>query len=389
MSNRTYGIEIEVAGISEEQAYLVLRVAGINIADPGIYNSRPDFSKWSLHSDGSIEDHESDGSSRTCEIVSPVLTGPNGLKQIRKVINVLKKYGAYVNETCGLHVHVGAQDLLPDDVVTICRRYSEHESTINKFVLSDRVDNTYCKPISDIINSIDLDMRREYHTQRRNEISAAIANGTPASCFAYEMSNIDREFNRAQWTSINEIAGRIDDRYYTVNLQSFSKYKTIEFRQHHGTLNHTEITNWIQFILNFVETSRGIAAHKANTIVETNSNRTIRQHGRRLVYEALLAAGDIGMTKEQIIDVTRSCQPVWSLVQSNIDRMKTENGLNIEKFASNGVTRWRLVQPPVRTAQPIANDKGLFTNCPRHIRKHFMARIINPATIGIRSERMT
>jgi len=34
-----------------------------------------------------------------------------------------------------------------------------------------------------------------------------------------------------------------------------SNYATLEFRHHHGTLNSTEVSNWVQFCLNFVEVS--------------------------------------------------------------------------------------------------------------------------------------
>lgn len=42
-----------------------------------------------------------------CEFVSPVLRGPEGIRQLMEVIAEIKRQGGEVNPSCGLHVHVG------------------------------------------------------------------------------------------------------------------------------------------------------------------------------------------------------------------------------------------------------------------------------------------
>ena len=46
-------------------------------------------------------------------------------------------------------------------------------------------------------------------------------------------------------------------RYYKLNLQNviWNRQPTLEFRQHSGTHNSTKIAKWIQFLLEFVDSS--------------------------------------------------------------------------------------------------------------------------------------
>ena len=39
---------------------------------------------------------------------------------------------------------------------------------------------------------------------------------------------------------VDELKGRIGDRYHKVNLEAYSRHKTVEFRQHSGTTSFTK-----------------------------------------------------------------------------------------------------------------------------------------------------
>ena len=45
-----------------------------------------------------------------------------------------------------------------------------------------------------------------------------------------------------------EIKGTICDRSHKVNLEAYSRHKTVEFRQHSGTTNFTKMRNWVLFL---------------------------------------------------------------------------------------------------------------------------------------------
>lgn len=93
-SDRTFGVEIEVGHESPNDFQ-----KGLNEISKYYDNFR------SVH-DGSIKNF-----ALTTEIVSPVLRGQDGLKDLFSVVDILKKHKFKVNETCGLHVHLGADDL--------------------------------------------------------------------------------------------------------------------------------------------------------------------------------------------------------------------------------------------------------------------------------------
>lgn len=59
---------------------------------------------WKATADGSIVARRGRVG---CEFVSPILRGPDGLRQIMEVCRTLATMGAQVNPSCGLHVHVG------------------------------------------------------------------------------------------------------------------------------------------------------------------------------------------------------------------------------------------------------------------------------------------
>ena len=48
--------------------------------------------------------------------------------------------------------------------------------------------------------------------------------------------------------TVNELKNRIGNRYHKVNLEAYSRHKTVEFRQHSGTTNFIKIRNWVLFL---------------------------------------------------------------------------------------------------------------------------------------------
>ena len=52
--------------------------------------------------------------------------------------------------------------------------------------------------------------------------------------------------------TINDMARSMSGRYYKINLQSYSRQRTIEFRQHGGSLNGRKIESWVRFLDKFI-----------------------------------------------------------------------------------------------------------------------------------------
>ena len=98
--NRKFGIEIEAYNCSRERLARELREADIEVTVESYnHTTRP---HWKLVTDSSINGND------TFELVSPILVGEAGLRELEKVCWVLDLCDMKVNGSCGLHVHIDA-----------------------------------------------------------------------------------------------------------------------------------------------------------------------------------------------------------------------------------------------------------------------------------------
>lgn len=210
--NREFGVEIEAYGVSKTT--LTRELYNEGIATEVEYYNHTLRNHWKIVNDGSLSGNSS------FELVSPVLKGEDGLEQIKKVSNVLKRLNAKINKTCGLHIHLNARDLELTDWKNIYKNYIRLEPIIDSIMPNSRKgnNNRYC------------------HSLIQNNYENKINN-----------SNSLQELSR-------NITGR--DRYYKLNTESYWRHKTVEFRQHSGTIEYEKISNWILFLTRFVEYSR-------------------------------------------------------------------------------------------------------------------------------------
>lgn len=219
MSSRTFGVEIEVTGISHYAVTTALENAGINVYDSyNSYNHTDSDLKWKVMSDSSI-------SGEGCEIVSPILRNEAGLAEITRVSNALIAAGAKINKSCGLHVHVGADDLSVTAVRNIVESYENNATLIASFLSPSRRNNTYCQ---------------NYGSYDRSHF---------ANCATIE--------------AMSQVAG---SRYYAVNLQSYGRHGTVEFRQHQGTVEHEKINNWVRFAVALADFAKSDNLNPVNSV---------------------------------------------------------------------------------------------------------------------------
>ena len=201
---RKFGIELEIVDINQQAALRALRAVGINVqAEAYNHTTR---GHWKLVPDGSV--------SGGFEVVSPILEGERGIEEAMTVAEALSDAGATVNRSCGFHVHFDAADLSAADVKAIVHRYAAHEAEIDAFMPPSRRGNTnsYCGSVTRFLN---------------------------------------RRFNEAR--TIDELAAAQPGRYFKVNLQSYRRHGTLEFRQHSGTVNANKVANWVRFLGEFID----------------------------------------------------------------------------------------------------------------------------------------
>lgn len=201
---RKFGIELEIVGITQDAALKALKAVRIKVNAEGYNHTTRNY--WKIVPDGSV--------TNGFEVVSPILKGETGIEEAEIVARALEDAGAYANRTCGFHVHFDASDLGTDHIKNIVRRYALHEAEIDAFMPKSRRGNTnqYCRSLNGLLG-------QNFETATTTQ---ALANSQPT-------------------------------RYYKVNLKSYQRHGTIEFRQHSGTVNAMKICNWIRFLAEFID----------------------------------------------------------------------------------------------------------------------------------------
>lgn len=215
-SNRTFGVEIECVVPDQSALMAALRAADIDTSGTN---------GWRIKYDGSLRNTRPSHRGAECrEIVSPILSGNNGLEQVRKVCRALRSAGVGINITCGLHVHHGANDLQINDWKCLVKRYAKAEYLLDPIVAPSR--------------------RRG----RSHWCKYLVGSGRGSATIAEYFTKVDRP---ATFPALRQASG--NDRYQTINLESFGAHHTVEFRHHGASINPAKIVGWILLTQAMVE----------------------------------------------------------------------------------------------------------------------------------------
>lgn len=221
--NRPFGVELEFNSAPHPQVLAwMIEQLGFKAADGDdpMRNYR-DFTYWYVGDDSSIS-----GPGVHIEVSSPILRGAKGLAEVRKVCRALQDLGCKTNASCGLHVHVARKNLTPKVGYTMIKRYGTHEEEIDSWITKGR---------------------------RGSRCSSCTSHKRDVKDLA-DIYN-DHEERRHLFASHEDIIDSVNGGKICVS----EDYPTWEFRHHHGTLDPTEVSNWIRFCLNFVEVSADLA----------------------------------------------------------------------------------------------------------------------------------
>lgn len=210
MSNLTYGIELECVGLDIRRAATTVSAGGYACTAEGYTHQT--MARWKAVTDGSLSSRRGG----TAEVVSPVLTGNDGLTEIRTVAKLLREGGARVNESCGMHIHIGVDQLTNNDQVRIMESYANWQWAFTALVKERRVNGSWSR------------------LRTRAQWSALIHD----------------------WQGDAAYTARNSDRYYAFNVASFHRHGTFEMRAHHGSLNGTNACAWIALHTAFFDAAR-------------------------------------------------------------------------------------------------------------------------------------
>lgn len=215
-----FGVEIEFnTTATARQTVSALARHGVAARDANY--SGTSSAEWLVKPDGSI--------GNGWEIVSPPLSLPDLLSGLRYVCDAIATLpGAHASNRCGLHVHVSFNNAAAQfyAVRNVIRRAINFEDTFDLLqpVARRGSANGYCKS------------------------NRAVFGADPVAATQHIWSHIEH---------VSTLRGLVrmfcphDDRYFKVNLCSLHRHGTVEFRHHAGTIDYTEISNWVRFLAEF------------------------------------------------------------------------------------------------------------------------------------------
>jgi len=263
-SDRTFGVEIECFApdkkLSRMDVVRALRNSGLD-SKVAYYEDRHSHkynkqTTWTVKDDGSIEPFFY--SQEDFEIVSPILKGKDGIKSLKKAIDVINRLRCEVNESCGLHVHIGTKGMNAKQMFNVFNRYCEYEDFFDQRFSDERIDNVYCESIA----------------SGRSNIVNLVNN--PGYFEEYYRQLCDYKSPLTSKKRLSNISSTLVDggRFSKVNLTAYNKHRTIEFRHADGTVSKEKIVSWVKFLLSFVEQSVQMTPKRAGDL--HTSDRGVR-----------------------------------------------------------------------------------------------------------------
>lgn len=273
MRTQRFGIEIELTGITrEEAAKVIAEYFGTESYYIGTYYKTYGAKdrkgrEWKATFDSSIVAQKkicrqvtSAGDEYKCEIVSPILTYDD-IPDLQEIIRQLRHKGAFASEKCGIHIHVDASRYTPQTLRNMVNIIASKEDILYRALQIDPARLYYCKKVNEkLIETIN---RKKPKTM-----------GQLKDLWYAEDPNGDRN---KHYNST---------RYHGLNLHATFTKGTVEFRLFNSTTHAGEIKAYIQFCL--------AVSHQALTQKSASPRRTVTDNEKYAFRCWMLRLGLIG-----------------------------------------------------------------------------------------------
>lgn len=241
LKNIRFGIEIEFTGVSKIRALTILKdywdapyissgkkqhvidkkerkwiIVKDESIDPEMnierINSRIKLSEVDVLIDSLVD--------MKLELVSPICSVED-IVDIQEIVRLLRKEGAVVNETCGIHVHIGIEDFTPYQIRNLyCLVYNYERNLYRLLNVSRNREEKYCKR-ADI--NVYSKMRQLKKGCTNKELIKSWYNNDVIPNERYHKT-----------------------RYHGLNLHSYFRQGTAEFRFFNSSLHAGIIKTYIQ-----------------------------------------------------------------------------------------------------------------------------------------------
>lgn len=190
---------------------------------------------WSRHSDSSIS---TGGDGYGIEMVSSPANGDRLLRLVDAFIKWRDDHNAYVNASCGFHVHFNSIDMSPREVSYVGIVYKKYQSLLKSMMPNSRQSSRWCKDFN-------LSFKRLQSIEDESDL-------------------IDLYYDNMGTSPSREKYN--DARYCALNLHARYYHGTMEFRLHSGTINREKILNWISILNTIIE--KGIQLSKEKSVLK-------------------------------------------------------------------------------------------------------------------------
>lgn len=265
MKNLTFGIEIELVGITRERAaktiaaYLESQAKHTGGAYDAWEVKDSQRRTWKVVSDSSLNPQKKEGKNIVAadntyrvEVVSPICKYED-IETIQEIVRALRKENGFSNSSCGIHLHVGKEQFTARTLRNLVNIIASKEDLIYKALkVERRREESYCKKVDKKF--------LEKLNKKKPETLVEFAN------LWYEGYHEDRSrhYHRS--------------RYHGLNLHSFFSGNTVEFRLFNSTVNHCgKIKAYIQLCLAMCHqalTQKSASSKKTESINEKYTFRT-------------------------------------------------------------------------------------------------------------------
>lgn len=231
MKNQKFGIEIEMTGITRNTASKVIagffNTSATHVG--GMYDSYSirdnEGRQWKIVRDSSIRcesrSNQSASSLHSVEFVSPICKYSD-IETIQELVRCLRRAGAKVNASCGIHVHINAEPHTPKTLRNIVNIMASKEDLLYKTLKVNISRSHYCQKMDTTF----LDEINKRPPMSMDQLKYMWYDGEDNSYRHYD-----------------------DSRYHALNLHSVFNKGTIEFRLFNSTLHAGEVKSYLQLCL--------------------------------------------------------------------------------------------------------------------------------------------
>lgn len=237
MFSNKFGIEVEFTGITREKAAKVAAqyLEGDRQSIGGYYDviavSAPDDRLWKFMYDGSIHCQKKAGrqivsadGDYSVELVSPILMYREDIDTLQGLIRRLRKAGGFVNNFCGIHIHLDGSNHTPRSIRNFINIIASHNDLFYKALQIAPERMRYCKKMDAIL------------VERMNQVKPKSFPEIKSIWYENYHSNPRDHYHSS--------------RYHFLNLHSFFQGNhTVELRGFNGTLHAGKIRSYVVLAL--------------------------------------------------------------------------------------------------------------------------------------------